>query len=89
MMIDDPRASSPDPVAEAAAYQASLLAALGDDDPADAQAATPAAIRRLVEESGPDLRTSPGLGEWSVLECLAHLVDAELIIAARYRWIVA
>jgi hypothetical protein len=27
--------TSPDPVSEAAAYQASLLAALGDDDPAE------------------------------------------------------
>ena len=30
--------TSPDPVMEAAAYQASLLAALGGDDPAEAQA---------------------------------------------------
>ena len=45
----------PDPVAEAAAYQASLLAALGDDDPAEVQAGTVAAIRRLLAEAGPDV----------------------------------
>jgi len=81
--------TSPDPVSEAAAYQASLLAALGDDDPSEAQATTPAAIRQLLAEAGPDLRTSPEPGEWSVLECLGHLVDGELVVSARYRWIVA
>lgn len=80
---------SPDPVTEAAAYQRSLLDALGDDDPAEAQAATPAAIRALVAEAGGDLRTRPADGEWSVIECIGHIVDAELVGAARYRWIVA
>jgi len=35
-----------DPVAQAAEYQQLLLSLLGADDPADVQAATPAAIRR-------------------------------------------
>ena len=81
--------TSPDPIRDAAAYQQSLLAALGDDDPAEVQAATPAAIRALVAEAGPDLRTRPDPGEWSVLGCLAHIVDAELVMAGRYRWVVA
>ena len=81
--------SSPDPVAQARAYQASLLAALGDDDPAEAQASTPAAIRALLAEAGDDVRTPPEPGEWSVLECLAHLTDGELVVSTRYRWIVA
>ena len=81
--------SSPDPVAQARAYQASLLAALGDDDPAVAQASTPAAIRALLAEAGDDVRTPPEPGEWSVLECLAHLTDGELVVSTRYRWIVA
>jgi DinB superfamily len=81
--------TSPDPVAQARAYQASLLAALGDDDPAEAQAATPAAIRTLLAEAGDDVRTPPEPGEWSVLECLAHLTDGELVVSTRYRWIVA
>jgi hypothetical protein len=81
--------SSPDPVAQARAYQASLLSALGDDDPAEAQASTPAAIRALLAEAGGDARTPPEPGEWSVLECLAHLTDGELVVSTRYRWIVA
>lgn len=80
---------TPDPVRDAAAYQALLLGALDDDDPAEVQASTPAAIRRLIADVGDDLRTVPAPGEWSVLGCLAHMVDGELVSAARYRWIVA
>jgi len=89
MTIDELPAPSPDPVREAAAYQASLLAALGDDDPAEAQAAAPAAIRALLVEAGPDLRTRPEPGQWSVLECIGHIVDGELVVSGRYRWIIA
>ncbi len=81
--------TSPDPIRDAAAYQQSLLAALGGDDPAEVQAATPAVIRALVAEAGPDLRTRPEPGEWSVLGCLTHIADAELVMAGRYRWVVA
>jgi hypothetical protein len=76
-------------VADARAYQAHLLGLLGADDPAAVQAATPAAVRALVAEAGPDLRQRPAAGEWSVLGCLAHLVDGEVVSAARYRWILA
>jgi DinB superfamily len=78
-----------DPVREASAYQQSLLAALGDDDPAEAQAATPAAIRAMLAEAGPDLRTRPEPREWSALLCLAHMADAEVVMAGRYRWVLA
>jgi hypothetical protein len=81
--------TSPDPVAEAAAYQRHLLDALGDDDPAAAQAETPAVIRDLLADAGDDLRTIPSPGEWSVIECVAHVVDAELVVSGRYRWILA
>jgi hypothetical protein len=80
---------SPDPITEAAAYQAFLLDALGTDDPAEAQAQTPGAIRALLSEAGDDLRTPPAPGEWSVLGCIGHIGDAELVCSARYRWIVA
>ena len=79
----------PDPVAEAAAYQRFLLDALGDDDPATAQAETPAAVRAVIAEAGGDLRTAPEPGEWSVLECVGHIADAEVVYAGRYRWILA
>ncbi len=78
-----------DPVTQAAAYQRMLLNALGDDDPADVQAATPAAVRALVADSGPDLRTRPEPGEWSVIEIVGHMWDGEISSSTRYRWIVA
>ena len=78
-----------DPVRAPDAYRQSLLAALGDDDPAAVQAATPRLLRGLIDEAGETLRVTSQPGEWSVAECLAHLVDAELIISVRSRWIVA
>jgi hypothetical protein len=80
---------SPDPVREAAAYQAMLLGALGDDDPAQVQASTPAEVRALLAEAGGELRTSPAPGEWSALECFGHMVDAEVVMTGRYRWVLA
>lgn len=78
-----------DPIAEPDAYRKSLLAALGEDDPAATQATTPAALRALVAEAGDRLRVRPAPGEWSVLECIGHIVDGELVSSGRYRWIVA
>lgn len=49
----------PHEISQATAYQASLLAALGGDDPAVADATTPATIRALLEEAGPDVRVRP------------------------------
>jgi hypothetical protein len=46
-------------------------------------------LRDLVAEAGDALREPPEPGEWSVNECIAHLVDGELIVAARYRWMIA
>lgn len=80
---------APDPVSDAEAYRAYLLGALGSDDPAAAQATTVAAMRSLVAEAGPRLRTRPADGEWSALECLGHILDSELVVAARVRWILA
>jgi hypothetical protein len=80
---------SPDPVDEPKAYQDHLLGLLGDDDPAEVQSGAPARLRALVEEAGLELRTRPAPGEWSVLECIAHMVDAEVVMAGRYRFIVA
>ena len=74
-----------DPVLSPAAYQAYLLAALGADDPAVAQAATPAKLRAIVAGAGDLVRVLPEPGEWSVLQCLAHIVDGELVSASPWR----
>ena len=79
----------PDPVGSPSAYQQFLLGLLGDDDPAEVQAATPAAIRGLVAAAGDKLRVRPSSAEWSPLECISHMVDGELVVSGRYRWILA
>ena len=83
------RPSSPDPVSEPRAYQEHLLGLLGPDDPAEVQARGPEAWRRLIVEAGDHAAVRPEPSEWSVVECLGHAVDAELVSAARYRWILA
>lgn len=80
---------SPDPVADPRGYQEHLLSLLADDDPATAQESTPAELRELIAEAGRELRTRPEASEWSVLECVAHIVDAELVASGRYRWILS
>ena len=80
---------SPDPVDEPKAYQEHLLGLLGEDDPAEVQAGSPAAWRALVEEAADRARERPEPDEWSVLECLGHAADAEIVYSGRYRWIVA
>jgi hypothetical protein len=83
------RPSSPDPVSDPKAYQDHLLGLLGDDDPAAAQAGAVDAWRSLVSKAGEWVDVRPEPSEWSVVECLGHAVDAEVVTAARYRWILA
>ncbi len=80
---------SPDPVREPKAYQDHLVGLVGGDDPADVQAGTPKAILELLERAGPRGSVRPAATEWSVVECIAHILDAELVASARYRWILA
>ncbi len=82
-------APSPDPVSDPQGYQQHLLGLLGDDDPAHAQAAAPKEWHTVVDLAGPTLHVSPAEGEWSVFGCLAHALDAEIVVSGRYRWIVA
>jgi len=78
-----------DPVQTPEAYRRQLLDLLGADDPAAVQAATVARLRELVREAGDQLRIRPEPTEWSVVECIGHLVDSELTTAARVRWILS
>jgi len=78
-----------DPVASPDAYRRELLAWLGQDDPALVQGATAARVREIVAAAGDRLRVRPEPREWSVIECIGHLVDSELVASARMRWILA
>ncbi len=81
--------TSPDPVTQGRAYQEHLLSLLAQDDPAEVQEATPAALRSLLGDAGSDLRRRPAAGEWSVLELVGHLVDAETVMSGRFRWTIS
>jgi hypothetical protein len=87
--VDEALERRVDPVAEADAYREMLLGLLGDRDPAEVQAQLIDELQALVEQAGSHLRTSPAPGEWSALEVLAHILDAEIVSAGRYRWILA
>jgi hypothetical protein len=83
------RPASPDPISDPKGYQNHLLGLLGDDDPAAVQAKTPATLRQLAAEAGPHLSLRPEPKEWSALECMAHITDAEIVMSGRYRWVLA
>jgi hypothetical protein len=78
-----------DPVLTPEAYRAEILSWLGQDDPATVQAGTAERFRELVRTAGDQLRIRPEPTEWSVIECIGHLVDSEVIASARIRWILA
>jgi DinB superfamily len=82
-------ATTPDPVGDAGGYQRFILSKLGEDDPAEVQAGTPSVLRELFREAGDRLRARPAPTEWSVLEAAGHMLDAEVVASARYRWILA
>jgi hypothetical protein len=77
---------SPDPVTQARAYQELLLTLLGEDEPDFVQEHTEAAVRSVLKDAGSDLRRRPASAEWSVMELIGHLADAEMVMSARYRW---
>ena len=85
----DPTLLFTDPLTEGRAYQRQLLGLLGDDDPAEVQRETGARLRSVLLDAGPDLRRRPAPQEWSVLELLGHLADAEIVLAGRYRWVIS
>jgi hypothetical protein len=87
--VDEALERRVDPVAEADAYREMLLGLLGDRDPAEVQAQLIDELQALVEQAGSHLRTKPAPDEWSALEVLAHILDAEIVSAGRYRWILA
>ena len=81
--------AAPNELTDPRGYQQHLLGLLGDDDPAEVQTATPATLRALVAEAGDRLTVRPEAGEWAVYGCLAHIADAELVMSARYRFVLA
>ena len=80
---------SRDALAAGRAYQEQLLALLGKDDPARVMELTEPLLRSVLSDAASDLRKRPAPAEWSVLELLGHLVDAETVMSGRFRWTVS
>ncbi|HEX2088792.1 MAG TPA: DinB family protein [Actinomycetota bacterium] len=78
-----------DPVSAGKEYRDTLLGLLGDQDPTEVIQRVPDDAETLVHQAGEHLRTRPEPSEWSVIELLGHMVDAELMVAGRLRWILA
>lgn len=75
-----------DPVKEFEAYRDELLARLGDRDPVDVLARTPARLEaRLTGLADDVLAKRPRAGAWSVKEILGHLGDSEWVYGYRMR----
>ena len=74
----------------ARAYVAALLDVLGERDPLDTLARTPAVLRDAVEAVPEVARYRPEApGKWSVVEVAQHLADSELVYGYRMRLTVA
>lgn len=71
-------------------YTQRILGHAKGQDPVKVQSATEKKLARLIKNlSSAKLRKRPASGKWSVAEILAHLADAELVIAWRLRSILA
>ena len=67
-------------------YVARLLGYLGDQDPLQTLAATPARISRLVDGlSEARLRERTNPAKWSLAEIAIHLSEVELVVGYRVR----
>ena len=80
---------SRDALAAGRAYREQLLVLLGKDDPARVMELTEPLLRTVLSDAASDLRKRPAPAEWSVLELLGHLVDAETVMSGRFRWTVS
>jgi hypothetical protein len=81
--------STPSPTDAPNEYRDMLLALVEGEDPAEVQAGTVSAYRNLVDRAGDRVAVRPEPTEWSVLELVGHAVDAEWVVGARYRWVLA
>jgi DinB family protein len=78
--------AAPDRAQQAAAYIASLRAALGSRDAMEVLREMPAELERAIADLWPAaLNSREAPGKWSVNQVVQHLADAELVSAYRYR----
>ena len=79
-----------DATAQADAYVAAILQALGSRDPFEVLAEMPAALRDAVAGLTSEQEATPERpGKWSVRQVVQHLADSELVGAFRFRMVLA
>jgi len=85
-MLDHDVIRTPDATTEPEAYREALLAIVGDRDPLEVLADTPARVRALLR--GPaagGVDQPPAPGEWSAATVVGHLVDVDIVYGFRWR----
>jgi len=71
-------------------YTRRLLSNVGTDDPWTILATTGPRLRELIAgRSRGELARTPAPGKWSIVQILAHLADAEVVAAWRFRSVLA
>lgn len=82
--------SASNAAAQAEAYVASLMEALGARDPLEVLAETPNSLRQAVAGLTPQQEATPERpGKWSVRQVVQHLADSELVGGFRFRMVIA
>jgi DinB superfamily len=84
--VPEERIVEPDPVKEPEAYQQALLDLLGGRDVLEVLAETPTRVTHLTAALDEEaLAMPPEPGEWSAEGVVAHLFNAEMVYAFRWR----
>jgi DinB superfamily len=87
-LVSDLQNRASDAAAQAKAYVAGLMAALGSRDPMQVLADMPAALRQAVSGLSPEQEVTPeAAGKWSVKQVVQHLADSELVGGFRFRMV--
>src|SRR5579859_5036298 len=73
----------------ARAYQAQLLALVGDQDPVEVLRGIPSALRAMLADAADVADRRPAPAEFSLVELIGHMVDAQVVVYTRLRWILA
>jgi hypothetical protein len=82
--------TSKDPAELRAQYAPAVLDLVGDRNPVDVLAGTPAALARAVAALTPQqLKTPEAPGKWSIAAVLRHLADTDVVWGWRMRLILA